>query len=101
MIAVGVGLAVLGFVVYAVLTLGQQANSTGVTGIIVSKEFVSQPETQVTVGRDGVSSRSIAGEYILCVRVPPPENKVYRVEVDRAVYDAKRVGEDYYLLRPK
>ena len=101
-IAVGAGLAVLGFVLYAVFALGRQAGSTGgVEGIIISKEFVAQPETQVTVGKGGVSSRQIAGEYLLRVRVPSEQDKVYRVEVDPAVYEARREGERYYFIRPR
>ena len=101
-IAAGVGLLVLGFVVYAVFALGRQAGSTdGVEGVIVAKEFFAQPETQVTVGRGGVSSRQIAGEYILRVRVPSEGDKVYRVYVDRTVYEGRREGERYYFVRPR
>ena len=101
-IAVGAGLAVLGFVVYAVFALGGLAGSSGgVEGIIVAKEFVAQPETQVTIGKGGVSSRQFAGEYILRVRVPSEEDKVYRVYVDRTVYEARREGERYYFIRPQ
>ena len=102
LLAVGAGLAVLGFVLYAVFALGKQAGSTGgVEGIIVAKELVSQPETQVTVGRGGVSSRQIAGEYILRVCVPSEHDKVYRVYVGRTIYDAQGVGERYYFIRPR
>ena len=94
-------MAVLAFVVYAILSLGQQANSVpGVEGIIVAKEFVAQPETQVTVGKGGVSSRQIAGEYILRVRVPQEGDRVYRVSVEQTVYDAERTGDHYYFNRP-
>lgn len=102
LIAVGVGLAVLGFVVFALFALGRQANAAGgVEGVIVAKEFIVQPETQVTVGRGGVTSREIAGEYVLRVRVPQEGGKVYRVSVDRVVYEAKRGGERYYFVRPR
>lgn len=101
LIALGVGLAVLGFVLYAVFALGKQVNASGgAEGVIVAKEFVSQPETQVTVGRGGVRSRQIAGEYILRVRVPSESDKIYRVYVDRTTYDAKQPGERYYFIRP-
>ena len=100
--AVGAGLVVLAFVFYAIFALGRQANASGgVEGIIVAKEFVAQPETQVTVGTGGVSSRQIAGEYILRVRVPSEGGKVYRVYVDRTAYDAEREGEGYYFVRPR
>lgn len=102
LLAAGAGLALLGFVIYAVLALNRQAGASGgVEGIISAKEFIPQPETQVTVGRGGVKSREIAGEYILQVRVPSENGQSYRVYVDRADYDARREGERYYFIRPK
>ena len=102
LIAVGAGLVVLAFVLYAIFALGRQATASGgVEGIIVAREFVAQPETQVTVGKGGVSSRQLAGEYILRVCVPSEENKIYRVYVDRTVYEARREGERYYFVRPR
>ena len=78
---------------YAVFSLGRQANSTGgVEGIIVSKEFVPAPETQITVGAGGVHRRKMAGDYLLRVRVPSENGKVYTVSVDPSVYDEQRVG---------
>ena len=101
-LAVGVGLAVLGFVLYAVYALSNQAGTTGgATGMIVAKEFVSQPETQVTVGKGVVRAQQVAGEYILHVRVPEENNKVYRVYVDPVVYQACHEGERFYFIRPR
>ena len=101
LVALGAGLAVLGFVLYAILALHHQANASGGTeGIITAKEFVSQPETQITVGKGGVTSRQIAGEYILRVRAPSAGNKAYRIDVDRTTYDSHRVGDRYYFIRP-
>lgn len=102
LIAVVAGAAVLGFVWYAVFSLGRQANSTGGTeGVIISKEFVSQPETQITVGPSGVHSRKLAGDYLLRVRVPQKNGKVYTVIVNRLVYDAQREGDRYYFVVPR
>ena len=102
LIAVGAGLAMLAFVLYAMFTLGRQANASGgVEGIIAAKEFIAQPETQVTIGKGGVSSRQTAGEYILRVRVPSERDKIYRIYVDQSVYAERREGERYYFVRPR
>ena len=101
LIALAAGAVVLGFVLYAVFSLGRQANSTGgVDGIIVGKDFVPRPETQITVGQGGVRRRRSAGDYILRVRVPSEHDRVYRVAVDPAVYDGHREGDHFYFLRP-
>ena len=102
LVAMGVGLVAVGFLAFALWSLGRQATAAGgVEGVIVAKEFVAQPETQVTVGRGGVTSREIAGEYVLRVQVPGEGGKTYRVSVDRTVYEAKREGERYYFVRPR
>ena len=97
LVAVGVGMAVLAFVAWAVVSL---SSTPGLEGVIVKKEFVAAPETQVTVGRGGVTSRQIAGEYILSVRVPQENGKIYRVYVNAADYGSRREGERYYFIRP-
>ena len=96
-IAVGAGLAMLAFVIWAVVSL---SSTPGLEGVIVKKEFAAAPETQVTVGRGGVTSRQVAGEYILSVRVPQENGKVYRVYVNAADYGSHREGERYYFIRP-
>ena len=102
LIAVAAGVVVLAFVLYAVFSLGRQANSSGgVEGVIVSKEFVSRPETQITVGQGGVQSRKLAGDYIFHVRVPQEKGKIYSVYVDPAVYEAHGAGDRYYFNEPK
>jgi hypothetical protein len=102
LIAVAGGIAVLAFILYAIAYLSKQADSTGgVDGTIISKEFVPQPETQITFGQGGLSRRSVAGDYIFRVRVPRENGRVYRVSVDSATYDSHQVGDPYYFLRPQ
>lgn len=102
LIAVVAGGAILGFVAWAVLSLSRTAASSGgVVGVIVRKDFVAAPETQVTVGRGGVSSREIAGDYILFVRVDQEHGKVYRVHVNATDYGVVREGQRYYFIRPR
>ncbi len=102
LIAVTAGAVVLGFVLYAVFALGRQANSTGwAEGVIVGKEFVPRPETQITVGQGGVHARRLAGDHLFRVRVPQETGKVYTVVVDPGVYDAQREGDWFYFVKPK
>ena len=102
LIAVAAGGVVLAFVLYAVFSLGRTATSSGgVEGVIVGKEFVAQPEMQITVGQGGVHSRHKAGDYVLHVKVPQENGKVYNVFVDPAVYASQREGDKYYFVRPK
>ena len=101
LIAIGAGAVVLTFVLYAVFALGRQANSTGgVEGVIVGREFVARPETQITIGQGGVHSRHLAGDYVFRVRVPQEYDRVYRVSVDPVVYESHREGDRFYFVRP-
>ena len=59
-------------------------------GVIVSKAFAPQPETQITVGQGGLGSRQLAGEYSFRVRVPPENDREYKVLVDPSIYATRR-----------
>jgi hypothetical protein len=101
-IAVGAGLVVLAFILYAIFYFSRQADSTGgVNGTIIAKTFVPQPETQITFGQGGLSRRAIAGEYSFRVRVGRENGRVYRVTVDAATYKTHQVGDTFYFLRPQ
>jgi hypothetical protein len=101
LIAVGAGMAVLAFVLYAIFYFSRQADSTGgVAGTIIAKTFVPQPETQITFGQGGLSSRAIAGEYSFRVRVARENGRVYRVTVDAGTYGSHQVGDTFYFIRP-
>ncbi len=96
LIGVGAGAAILGGLGYALFYFSEQSGSTGqAEGIIVSKQFVPQPETRITVGRDGLSKRQIDGEYSFQVRVPREHDKVYKVLVGKTDYETRREGEPF------
>ena len=96
LLAVGVGAAVLGLIVYAVLSFSAQSGSTGqAEGVILSKQFVAQPEERITVGRDGLNTRHIDGEYSFQVRVPREHDRVYKVLVNKTDYETRREGERF------
>jgi hypothetical protein len=100
-IASAAGAAVLAFILFAIFYFSRQADSTGgLTGTIIAKSFVPRPETQITFGQGGLSSRAIAGEYIFRVRVPAEGGRIYRVSVSAATYGNHEVGETFYFLRP-
>ncbi len=101
LIAIGAGLAMLVFVLYAIFYFSRQADSTGgIAGIIVSKEFVPRPETQITVGQGGLSRRAIAGEYSFRVQTGGENGPLYRVQVNAATYTSHQVGDTFFFLRP-
>ena len=96
LIAVGVGAAIFGLIVYAVLSFSAQSSATGqAEGIIVSKGFEPQPEERITVGRDGLNTRHINGEYSFQVRVPREGDRVYKVLVNQTDYETRREGEPF------
>ena len=96
LLAVGVGAAILGLIVYAVLSFSAQSGDTGqAEGIIVSKAFAPQSEERITVGRDGLNTRHIDGEYSFQVRVPRENDKVYKVLVNKTDYETRREGDRF------
>ena len=100
LIAVAVGVAILGLILYAVFSFSQGASATGrVEGIIVSKHFTPRPETQITVGKDGLNTRRIDGEYSFEIRMPQEGGKVYKVIVGKQDYETRREGEPFSFYR--
>lgn len=100
LIAVAVGVAILGVIGYAVFSFSQQASETGrVEGVIVGKHFTPQPETQITVGRNGLNARQLDGEYSFEVRMPQEDGKVYKVIVGKPDYETRQVGERFSFYR--
>ena len=100
-IAIGAGLTVLAFILFAVYDFSRQANTTGgVEGIIMAKTFTPLPETQITFGRNGLSSRELAGEYRFQLRGPAPERRIYTLIVDPQTYNSRQVGDPFYFVAP-
>ena len=99
LLAAALGMAVLGFIVYAAIYFSREMNSSGMTeGIVTRKTFVPRPETQITFGQGGLERRELAGEYRLQVRVPQENGREYTVLVDPTVYAAHQEG-DHLLFR--
>jgi hypothetical protein len=95
-----VGAALLALVLLAVLNMGGKVAGRGLTGRITEKHFTpEEPSTEITIGKGGVRQREVDGTYTFVVWVEA-EKKVYTVWVDKSVYQTRKVGEDFYFLRP-
>jgi len=96
MLAAGTVL-LLGGIFYAVWVSGIQIADAKKSGVIIEKRFVPQPEEQIILGKDSISTRDKAGEYILIVEVKGRDGKVtpYTVWVGKELYDSLKVGDPY------
>ena len=99
LIALAAGALVIGFVIWGILGMSQGVNDRWMTGTIIAKHFQPQPENQVTIGKGGLSERSIDGEYTLDVRADPG-GKIYTVWVEKRDYEAHQTGDTFRFLRP-
>lgn len=96
--SVGIGLLILGFVVFSVWYSGRNIMDAKMTGTIVEKEFVPAPEQQIVLGREGsIKAREKEGDYILVVEVPQRggEKKTFRVFLNKKLYDTLQVGQSF------
>ena len=95
---IAIAVAVLFVIALATLSLDRSMKSTGAfTGKIIAKEFTPEPAREITVGSGGLHGADVAGEYLLKVETPD-KSRVFNVWVDRTVYEALKVGEDYYVV---
>lgn len=100
LIAVSIGLLLLAFVGVGIVKMGSPEKGNKLSGEIVKKIFTPQKERQVSFsGRKIEGVKEIAGEYVLQIRVPP-DNRIYDVPVEQAVYESKKVGDTLTFLRP-
>lgn len=103
LVALLCGLGVLGFLTYAVLTMGssqQKASSNTLTGKVVGRKFTPLKEEQLSFGRGGLKGKQLSGEYIFKVEVKS-EGRVFEVPVDANTYEAVRDGGSFTFMRPR
>lgn len=103
LVAVTCGVAVLGFCVYGVMTMGrtqQKASSNTLTGKVVGRKFTPLKEEQVSFGRGGLKEQKLEGEHVLKVEVKS-ENRTFDVPVDAATFEAVRDGASFSFIRPR
>lgn len=99
LIAVATGLAVLGFIFYAIAHVSKVPEGY-VRGRITHKVFKPQKEQQISIGRKGLRERELDGEYIFEIEVPK-EGKTFTVWVDKYAYRSYSVGDKFTFKRPE
>jgi len=98
LIGIVIAVAVLTAIAMATLSLDRIMKSSGAfTGKIIAKEFTPEPAREITVGAGGLRGTDVAGEFLLKVETPD-KSRVFNVWVDQKVYDAHKVGDDYYVI---
>ncbi|MFM8230661.1 MAG: hypothetical protein ACKOAL_05505 [Chthoniobacterales bacterium] len=98
LIGIVIAVAVLAAIAMATLSLDRVMKSSGAfTGKIIAKEFTPEPAREITVGAGGLRGTDVAGEFLLKVETPD-KSRVFNVWVDQTVYDAHKVGDDYYVI---
>lgn len=96
-LGIAAGVVILGVLLYAIMNMSSGVVDKGLTGTITAKHFTPQKEEQITIGKSGVHERELEGEYTFEVTA---ENKPYTIWVDKSIYDAHKVGDRFYFLRP-
>ncbi len=102
LLAGAAGFLAIGLLCYGILRLNAesvQARSRTATGTVLEKVFTPAPEEQISVGRKGLKTKEIEGEYVLKVRVSK-EDRVFEVPVEKSVYLSKEPGASITFLRP-
>jgi hypothetical protein len=99
LLAIAIGMLLLGFLAWAIVSLSSGVAGKMLTGTIVAKHFTPQPEHQITIGKGGLRERDLAGEYTFEVYIES-EKKTYTIWVDKRDYDARKTGEPFQFLRP-
>ena len=98
LIGIVIAVVVLAAIALATLSLDRvMKNSGAFTGKVIAKEFTPEPAREITVGSGGLVGTDVAGEYLLKVETPD-KSRVFNVWVDRTVYDALKVGDEYYVV---
>lgn len=94
--AIGIGVLLMGFIVYAILSSGAGIRDARMSGVLVAKEFTPQPERQITLGTTGtLKTKDTDGEYLLTVEVPKVGGKKFTVWVNKRLYDSLKVGDAF------
>lgn len=94
-----IALFVFSFIIFAVWQSGRGITEARMSGIVIAKEFVPEPERQITVGREGgVTARDKEGDYMLKVEVTSADGvkKTYDVWLTKKEqYEAIKIGDSF------
>ena len=97
-IGVVIALALLGFIVTAILFSGSPPRNL-VTGVIKTHLSTGERETLMTVSKKGVTEKTADTGYSLKVWVES-EKREYEVMVEKEIWDKKKDGDTIEFLRP-
>lgn len=98
-IAVAVGVALLAFVAWGIMSMSQNVSGHSLlTGTVLSKHFEPQQEEQLTVGQGGLDEKNLDGIYTMQVRTA--DGQTYRVFVEKPVYESHKAGDELTFLPP-
>lgn len=97
-IGIVIALAIFAAVLYGMGQMGNRITANKLTGTIEGKDFTPAPETQLTIGKSGVKSEHLKGDFFLKVRAG---GDLYWVGVDEATYNARKEGESYTFPAPQ
>lgn len=97
-IGILVAIALFAAVLYGMGKMGNRITANKLTGVIEGKDFTPAPETQLTIGKGGVKSEQLKGDFFLKVRA---RGDLYWVGVDEATYKARKEGESYTFPAPQ
>lgn len=95
-------LGIMGIILYGVLHVGEKPRGNTLTGRIVGKEFIPLKEQMVEFsGRRLKGTRESKGEFIVKVRVPSEDDRIYEVPVSETTYRIKNEGDSLTFVRPR
>ena len=103
-VGVVIALAVLGFVILAVLATGGYKEQNRISGVVRSRNAPGLRETQFTMGLEKVPKKPVTEKiadtgYSLKVWVES-EKREYEVMVEKEIWEKKKDGDTIEFLRP-
>jgi len=106
--AVVLGVLVIAAIIIATTYMVRTMEDARLSGTVIEKNFVPKPpETQITIGRDGVTARERDGDYQVKVRVPMRDGTTEEFVVSnlaRDRWETINVGDSFdvgpYLVGP-
>jgi hypothetical protein len=82
---------------FAIFTLHRDITDARMTGTIIAKNFESQPQREISLGKNGLRSEEIAGIFTLTVAVPQRDGTTrdFTVWVPESLYNSVSIGDSF------
>ncbi|MEO6054448.1 MAG: hypothetical protein ABIP97_10575 [Chthoniobacterales bacterium] len=93
-----IGIILVAFLIAAVFNMSSQIVESRMRGTVTAKNFTPGPEQQITVGKGGLNSREVKGQYEITVAVKQKDgsSKDYIVSnLGEKAYDAVKIGDPF------